>query len=79
MVLSGWTQAPKVERDDNKTVGNGGKKRKLDEIPNPTDPNLSKVADETKNYNKKHQVLDDDDLVMLDGENLGINKKKKLQ
>lgn len=89
MLLSGWTQAPRVEKDDNKTVGNGGsstsnassampvedddiefvptgKKRKVGEISKATNPNLSDVAD-------------DDVLVMLDGENLDINKKKKLQ
>lgn len=94
MLLSGWTQAPRVEKDDNKTVGNGGsstsnassampveaeedddiefvptgKKRKVGEISKATNPNLSDVADD-----------DDDVLVMLDGENLDINKKKKLQ
>ncbi|KAJ9704727.1 hypothetical protein PVL29_002991 [Vitis rotundifolia] len=93
MLLSGWTQAPRVEKDDNKTVGNGGsstsnassampveaeedddieivpigKKRKLGEISKATNPNLSDVAD------------DDDVLVMLDGENLDVKKKKKLQ
>lgn len=92
MLLSGWTQAPRVEKDDNKTVGNGGsstsnassampveaeedddiefvptgKKRKVGEISKATNPNISDVAD-------------DDVLVMLDGENLDINKKKKLQ
>lgn len=91
MLLSGWTQAPRVEKD-NKTVGNGGsstsnassampveaeedddiefvptgKKRKVGEISKATNPNLS-------------DVTDDDVLVMLDGENLDINKKKKLQ
>lgn len=105
MLLSGWTPAHRVEKDDNKTIDNGGsstsiasssmpveaeedddveivpagKKRKLGEISKATNPNLSDAADETRSY-KKQEVLDNDDgVLVLDGENLDINKKKKLQ
>ena len=57
-----------------------GKKRKLGEISKAaSNPELSDVADGAKN-DQKREVLDDDDgvVVMLDGENLDINKKKKL-
>ncbi|GMY05726.1 SUMO-activating enzyme subunit 2 [Fagus crenata] len=91
MLLSGWTQASPVEKDDNKSIGNGGSTSDASQtVPVEAENNVEiggvasakkrklSETNETKNHEKLEVVDDDDDCLMLDGDP-GINKKKRLQ
>lgn len=100
MVLSGWTEATSVVKDDKKSNANAGstssaseleaeknneiesatgKKRKLSEVSEAVNPDMSSVAGDTSQG--KLEVLDDDDddIVIFDDWDSATNKKKRLQ
>jgi ubiquitin-like 1-activating enzyme E1 B len=101
MVLSGWTEATSVVKDDKKSNANAGstsgaseleaeknneiesgtgKKRKLSEVSEAVNPDMSSVAGDTRSQGKL-EVLDDDedDIVMFDDWESATNKRKRLQ
>lgn len=95
MVLSGWTPATSVEKEDYKSNGNGGstsaalqtlpvEAEKNDDVESIASGRKRKVPevsenDENRNNKRLEVVDDDDDLVMLDRDPGIIHKKKKLQ
>lgn len=100
MVLSGWTQAPSVVKDDNESIANAGstsneppveaekndeieippeKKRKLSEVSEAVDPDLSSVDGDTRNPDKLQVLDDDDELMIFDNWDSVTNKKNRTQ